>query len=157
MPIFMKYEGIDGESEVRGRTGYMELNSFSWGLSRATATARGDSRGDAEFVAQDVVVTRAQDSISALLIQEAAVGDFERTVDIEFVRTGPNNKPIVYFKATLRQAGLASYQVASGGDTPTESMTIRYNSVQIASHKTGNDLNAVPNTVGLDVAVGSTI
>lgn len=157
MPIFMKYEGVDGESDVRGRKGYMELQSFAWGVSRAPTTARGDARGDAEVMAQEVILTRTQDSVTALLVDEVVTNAFDRTVDIEFIRTGPNNKPITYLKVSLRDAGLSGYQVASGGDIPTESMTIRYNAVTIASYKTGDDLNAVPNTSGYDIAQGARI
>lgn len=155
MPIFMKYESIDGESEVRGRKGYLEITSFSWGLTRAATTARGGGRGDAEVMTQEVIIGRTLDSVSALLVQEAAFGGFDRNVDIEFTRTGPNNRPITYYKVTLQNAGLASYQVASGGDTPAETMSIRYTAVTVESHKTGDDLSSVPNTAGIDVAAGT--
>jgi type VI secretion system secreted protein Hcp len=155
LAIYMKYEGIDGESMVRGKKGWMELSSYAWGLSRATAAAKGQVRGDAQFSVNEITVTRVADSLSALLVQEAALGKFDRKVEIAFIRTGANRKPSVFLSVTLREAGLSSYNMTSGGDTPTESMSLSFNMIEVQSHKTEDDLTSVPNTAALDISAGT--
>lgn len=157
MAIFMKYEGIDGESEVRSRRGFIELQGFAWGIGRATTTARGDARGDAEVMTREVTLTRVQDSVTALLIDETATNAFDRTVEIEFVRTGANNKPTTYLKFRFLNAGLSSYAIDASGSSQTETLALRYTAFSMESHKTGDDLSAVPNTAGYDTAAGQRI
>ncbi len=157
MAIYMKYDGIDGESEIRGRPGYLELRGFSWGLGRATNTARGGARADAEVIAREVVLTRDQDSISALLVNEIVTNAFDRKVEIEFIRTGANNRPSTFLRFRFTGAGLSDYVLIGGEDTPAETLTLRYTAFTVESFKVGDDLSAVPNTAGYDVSIGKAV
>ena len=155
--MFMKYEGIDGESEVRGRRGFMEIDSFSWGGSRPTSSVKGGARGDAEVQVQEVIVTRKQDGVSARLIQEMLVGTFDKKVEVQFVRTGANRKPQTYLKIDLEKAGISSYAVSgtTGDGPPMESMTISYTVVTVAAFKTDDALSAVGDSTSFDVEAGA--
>jgi type VI protein secretion system component Hcp len=150
----MKIEGIDGESVVRGRTGFMEVLAVNWSVQRSSSAVKAGARGEADVQVQEIGVSRQQDSLSALLVNEAAFGTFDRPIEIEFTRTGPGNKPATYLRIVLEQAGLTSYSLASAGDTPTEAMTINFVRLTMASFQVTNDLNAVPNVASIDVATG---
>lgn len=155
MAIFMKYEGITGESQVRGKTGFIELQGASLALARATAAAKPDQRGDAEVRFQELVCTRVQDSVSALLFAECATGQFDRTVDIEFITTGPNNRPITFLKYKLESCGISSYSSAASGDRPTETITLNFAKITIESFDVNDSKNAIPFTSGFDIAAGA--
>lgn len=157
MAIFMKYEGIEGESQVRGRTGFMEVEAVGWGLSRAMSAVKTGGRGDAEVQVQDVTVSRRQDSLSALLLNEAAFGAMDKKVEFEFVRTGPNNKPVTFLRIILESAGISSYSLGGAGADarPMESLSINFLKMSMASFAVTDELTAVPNTATIDVTTGT--
>lgn len=157
MAIFMKYEGIDGESEVRGKRGFVELTSFTWGLARTMSSVKAGSRGDAEVQVNEISVTRTQDSLSALFVQEAVSGKFDKAVEVHFIRTGPNKKPATFLKVQLAQAGISSYSISGAGESgvPTESMSINFVTVTMDSHKVDDALSGVPNTASFDTSTGA--
>ncbi|MBX9699500.1 MAG: type VI secretion system tube protein Hcp [Acetobacteraceae bacterium] len=155
--MFMKYEGIDGESEVRGRKGFMEIESFAWGGSRPVTSVKGGARGDAEVQMQEVTVTRKQDGLSAQLVEQMITGTFDKKVEFQFVRTGPNRKPQTFLKIDFEKAGLSSYQaVSSAGDGPViETMSINYTVITIATFKADDTLSAVGDSTSFDVETGA--
>jgi type VI secretion system secreted protein Hcp len=155
--IFMKYEGIDGESQVRGRTGFLELASIDWGCSRSMSAVKAGARADADVRFTEFVVTRLQDSKSALLFDEALRGTFERKVELHFVRTGPNNRPISGAKIELHNAGIGAYSFSGSGagdGVPMESLTLYFTKIIFESSEVSDALAAIPNTAEYDIAAG---
>jgi type VI secretion system secreted protein Hcp len=151
----MKYEGIEGESEVRGKKGFVELLSLSFGTARAMSAVKAGSRGDAEVQMQEITCSRQSDSISALLFNEAVIGDMSRKVDIEFIRTGPNNKPITFLAFALENCGISSFQMSGAADIPTETFSLNFTKITIKSFQVGDKLSAVPFTGSFDLATGT--
>ena len=141
----MKYEGIAGESSVQGKEGYMELLSCTWGASRSDAASSSGLSGKKVAAVSDVSISRAVDSASAMLFNEALAGNFSRTVKIAFSQTGTSG-PQDFMELELTNCGISSYQVSSGGNGAMEAMTLSFRQIQMTSHKVGDDLNATPNT-----------
>jgi type VI secretion system secreted protein Hcp len=154
LAIFMKYEGIEGESEVRGKRGFVELLSLTFGAARSMSAVKAGARGDAEVQIQEVACTRQADSISALLFNECVVGDMAKKVEVEFLRTGPNNKPITFMAYTFENCGISAYSIGGGEGTPVESFTLNFTKVLVKSFQVGDALAAVPFTGSFDITTG---
>lgn len=150
----MKYEGIEGESEVRGKKGFMELTSISFGAMRNVSAVGAGTRGEGDVRIQEVNCTRQSDSVSALLFTECVSGDMLKKVEIEFIRTGPNNKPITFMSYLLEGCGITAYNVAGGGDIPMESFTLAFSKFTVKSFQVGDKLTAVPFTGTFDLQAG---
>jgi type VI protein secretion system component Hcp len=151
MPILMKYEGINGESELRGKAGYLELTGLSWGVTRSNISGKAASRGEVEPRVDEVVVTRMLDSASANVLKEALVGDFGSKVEIHFTRTGPQNRIVSYAIYEMENCGVSAYNIESGGDIPQERLRLSFTKIQFKSYKVTDDINAVPDTVLYDL------
>ncbi len=156
MPIMMKYEGITGESELKGKKGFCELLTLQWGLRVSASAVKASERGDADRKLDEILVTRLLDGSSAAFMREAVTGRFDRKVEIHFLRTGPGAGASLreYAIYTLEKCGISAYSVNSGGDIPTETMSLNFTKLQFKSFNVKDDLSAVPDTAFYDVTTG---
>jgi type VI secretion system secreted protein Hcp len=105
MPIFMKYEGIDGS--VTGKyKGWIELESC-----QIQNRARPSN--------SEIVITKSQDSASVRLFNEAISGTGKK-VKVDFV----NAEKVPYLSLEMENTLITSYSVSGRGDTPMESYTL---------------------------------
>jgi type VI protein secretion system component Hcp len=151
---FLKFEGIDGESEVRGKKGFMELASVSFGATRNVSAVGAGTRGEGDVRVQEVNCTRVSDSVSALLFTECVSGDMSKKAEIEFVRTGPNNKPITFMSVLLEGCGISAYSVAGNDGIPIESFSLAFSKITIKTFQVTDKLAAVPFTGTFDLLAG---
>jgi type VI secretion system secreted protein Hcp len=109
----------------------IEVSSFQWGSSRGISSPTGAS-ADRESSApsvSEIVITRTQDSSSpnlfrGLLGKPGSLG----TCTLKFVKGNqPNEAP--YLTITLTNAMVAKYSLSSGGDRPTESITLNFTKI----------------------------
>ena len=72
MPIYMKYDGIDGDVTAEGHEKWIELNSFQWGVGRGISSPTGAS-ADRESSApsiSEITVSKMQDAATTKLLEE---------------------------------------------------------------------------------------
>ena len=145
----MKLDGVEGESAVEGVSGFMELDSCSFGAdsSRSQDSGGSASRG-VRFT--EVSCTKQTDTATPQLIRMLITG---RTgaVDIRFVRTGPNNKPTTFLKLQLDNATVASLGTTGSGDRPVDSFTLTFAKIAMDAFGIGDDLSGVPVSFDFDV------
>lgn len=149
----MKFAGITGESQLNGKEGFIELESFGWGVSRSMAAVKAGSRGDADCRVDEAEVTRKLDSSSAALLRESLLGKFDRKVEVHFLRTGPN-RLVAYATYEFENCGISSYATRAAGDLPTETLRLNFSKVTFKSFKVTDDLGAVPESAFYDVVQG---
>lgn len=130
MPIYMKYDGIDGDVTADGHEKWIELNSFQWGVGRGISSPTGGS-ADRESSApsiSEIVVTKQQDVATTKLLDEALQGE-GKTVVIDFCKTD-KGKLEVYMAYKLADVMVSGYSVSSGGDRPSESISLNFTKVE---------------------------
>jgi type VI secretion system secreted protein Hcp len=130
MPIYMKYDGIDGDVTAEGHEKWIELGSFQWGVGRGISSPTGAS-ADRESSApsiSEIVVTKNQDIASVKLLDEAYHGEGKK-VQIDFVKTDKGKlETYMYYK--LEDTMLSGYSISSGGDRPTESLSLNFTKIE---------------------------
>jgi type VI secretion system secreted protein Hcp len=133
-PIYMKYEGIDGDVTAKGFEGDIQLNSFQWGVGRGISapTAGGAGREASAPSVSEIVVTKKFDSSSVPLIQEAFTGN-GADVEIDFVTQAPKGDSQIYLKLDLADVLISGYSMSSGGDRPSESLSLNFTKISISS------------------------
>jgi type VI secretion system secreted protein Hcp len=130
MAIYLKYDGIDGEATHDSHKKWIDVHSLSFGIGRAISTPSGSAanREASEPSVSEVVITKLMDSASPKLMVESATGAAGKTVKIDLVSTGsPGNTYVTY---TLTNALISSYSVSSGGDRPSESLSISFTKIE---------------------------
>ncbi len=130
-PIYMKYGDIKGDVTDPGFEGDIKLNSFQWGIGRGiTMDANGRRIVSAPSISE-IVVTKDFDASSVPLIKEALIGN-PTNVEADFVNQ-VDGKLLPYLKITLGNNLISGYSMSSGGDKPSESLSLNFTKISIAS------------------------
>jgi len=139
MPIYMNYNSlaIKGDVTEGSHVGWVELNSFQWGVGRGISSPTGAS-ADRESSApsvSEITTTKAQDIASVPLLNEALQGEGQ-TVIIDFCKTDKGNLE-VYLTYTLTNCMISGYSISSGGDRPSESLSLNFTKIEFKSTPMG--------------------
>jgi type VI secretion system secreted protein Hcp len=161
MPIYIKYGDIKGDVTAdghKGSDGWVEVNSFQWGLGRGISSPTGGS-ADREASApsvSEITVSKPMDISSYRWMEEGLTGEGV-DVTIDFCKTDKGTLQ-VYATYTLSNGMVSGYSVSSGGDRPSETISINFTKV-IYSFTGMNDKNessTSPKT-GYDIALGAKV
>ena len=130
MAIYVKYDGIDGEATQSDHVKWLDIGSIQWGVGRAISATSGSTsnREASEPSVSEVTLSKMMDSSSPKLFTEAVTGAVGKKVVIHLVTTGSPGK--TYAEYTLTNALVSSYSMSSGGDRPTESVSISFTKLE---------------------------
>ncbi|CBS86350.1 Hcp family type VI secretion system effector [Azospirillum lipoferum] len=130
MAIYVKYDGIDGEATHETHKKWLDVSSLQWGVGRAISTPSGSTanREASEPSVSEVTITKQMDSSSPKFFVESCTGAIGKKVQIHLVTTGsPGN---TYAEYTLTNALVSAYSMSSGGDRPSESISISFTKME---------------------------
>lgn len=131
MPIYMKFGGIDGDVTTDGYKGWIELNSFQYGVGRSVSSGSGgNTRESSAPNISEIVVTKHFDKSSAKLYQDSVAGTFDTKVEIK-MNTTTKNKTETFLTFELSDCGVSSYSLSSGGDAPMESLSLNFIKIMV--------------------------
>ena len=132
MPIYIKYGDIKGDVTAeghKGTDGWVEVSSFQFGIGRGISSAAGggaDRESSAPSVSE-IVVTKTMDKSSYRWFEESLWGEGAE-VQIDFCKTD-KDKLEVYTSYKLSDCMVSGYSVSSGGDRPSESISINFTKI----------------------------
>jgi len=132
--ILLKFDPeLKGDSKVEGHDGWITVDSLQWGLGRAVSTSGvGTDRDTSNPSFSEVSIAKSMDIASAQLMLEAACGLALTTATFHFIQTqGKDAKGKHYLEIILDKPILSSYSMSSGGDRPSESLSINYNGIKM--------------------------
>jgi len=130
MPIYIKYGDIKGDVTAEGHENWIEVNSFQWGVGRGISSPTGAS-ADRESSApsiSEITVTKAQDVATTNILDAALQGEGVE-VKIDFCKTD-KGKLETYMTYTLTNTLISGHSISSGGDRPSESLSLNFTKVE---------------------------
>jgi type VI secretion system secreted protein Hcp len=139
MPIYMKYQDIDGAVTAAGHEKWIELDSCQLGTNRhvTNATGRGTNREASAPSVSEIVVTKGQDDSSTSLFKSSLWGEGKK-VKIDFCKTD-KDKVEVFLQLELENTLISSFSVSGhGGDgnvRPMESMSLNCTKITFVTTK----------------------
>ena len=158
MPIYMNYNNIKGDATADGHVGWIELNSFQWGVGRGISSPTGAS-ADRESSApsvSEISVTKSSDISSTTLLNEALQGEGV-DVTIDFCKTDKGVLE-VYMSYKLSDCMISGYSLSSGGDRPAESLSMNFTKVEYKNiDMTDTNSAGSPDTVTYDLALAKVV
>lgn len=130
MAIFMKYGTEKGEVTAEGYKEWIELGSLQWGVGRgiSAGVGGGSKRESSAPSISEVTVTKTLDSFSPLALKEALGGKGVQ-VKLDITRTDDAGKHHAFQKYILEKVLISGYSVSSGGDRPSESLSMNFTKV----------------------------
>lgn len=158
MSIYLKIEGIDGKATAKGHEKWIVVDSMQWGVGRAISSAVGSAkdREASKPSISEVSVTKLMDESSPLIFTEACVGKAKK-VDIHLCTTG-TEKIDTYMEYTLEDCMVSGYSVSSGGDRPSESLSLSFTKMVmkfIPYDDAGKATSPIP--AGYDMVTGTKV
>ena len=131
MPLFAKFDGVDGEVHAQGFERYIELFSFSAGAENAGTHAGGGGGGAGKVNMGDFHFVRPTGKASPTLMLACCNGRHFPSVEIVFVRTSGSGAPETYLKYKLDRCFVKSWSTSgdSGSPTPTDSFSLNFEKI----------------------------
>jgi len=143
MPIYLNYDGIPGDVTAKGHEQWIDVSSLQWGVGRGITAASGseaDREGSTPSISE-IVITKSNDSASPNLFRAscgtAPVGE-GKTVKIDFCKTDVD-QPEPYLQFELENTLVSGWSMSSGGDRPTESVSLNFTKVTMTNTPMGDD------------------
>jgi type VI secretion system secreted protein Hcp len=122
---FLEIDGIDGESLDKNHTGWIDIDSFSWGVTNTGSGAIGGGGGTGKAVAQDFHFAAAVSKASPNLMLASATGRHLRSAMLTCRTAG---QPIEFLKIRLLDCLVSSYQLggSAGDGNPEDQFSLNF-------------------------------
>jgi type VI secretion system secreted protein Hcp len=130
MPVFIKFDGIDGDSHAHGHERWIEVESFSWGATHPAGSGAGGGGGAGRVSMQDFHFTCPAGKGSPALFLKCCNGQHIPAVQIDVTRSSEgHDDPVQAIK--LEDCLITSFQAAGdGGSIPMESISINFAKIE---------------------------
>src|SRR5215475_9742224 len=129
--MFLKLDGIKGESSDSKHKGEIDIESFSWGMSQSGGGHRGSGSGSGKVEVSDVSIQKVVDKSSPSLMLACANGKHIAKGTITVRKAGEN--PLDYLTIDLENILVSNYQAsgANSADIPTETVTFNFGKMKV--------------------------
>lgn len=152
--MFLKVEGIKGESQDSKHKEEIDVLAWSWGMSQSGTMHSGSGGGAGKVSVQDISITKYIDRSSPTLMKMCCSGKHVATAKLTVRKAGGDN-PVEYIQITLNKVLVSSISVGGSGgeDRLTENISLNFASFKLdylPQKPDGTADAAVP--VGWDIA-----
>jgi type VI secretion system secreted protein Hcp len=130
--------GIKGESAQKGFEDQIAAQSLQWGVGRGISSFTSGIRETSRPTFSEVVFTKTLDIATNDILIAMAKGKALPTVKISFVRDD-GEEGFNYLTYELSDVLISSYSASSGGETPTESVSLNFAKIKSTYKKLGSD------------------
>lgn len=133
MAIYWQYEGIDGEVTTSPYQKWIEVNSVQLGVGRSISMPLGggvSKRESSNPSISEITLTKETDMTSPKIFEAALVGKMDAKSKIDFVRTKTGGETEAYLQITLTNCAISGYSASSGGDRPSESISVNFTKIE---------------------------
>ena len=125
MAIYLKLDPIKGSVTDTKFKDQIELSSFQWGAGLGVGSARGGDRTTSEPSVSEITATKKLDKASELLFKNLLMGETLATGKISFT-AAIKGESVAYAELDLEDVIVSGYSQSSGGDFPTESISLNF-------------------------------
>jgi len=148
---FLKIEGVDGECSDDKHQKWIEILSYSWGVSQPQAGTRSSAGSmtaeRADF--HDFNIVKVLDTSSPTLFLHCASGKHFTKATVELCRAGEDKQ--VYMEYKFDDVAISSYRPGGsrGGqdNLPLEEVSLNFGKVQLIYHPTSRTTGKVEGAV----------
>jgi type VI secretion system secreted protein Hcp len=128
--MFLKIDGIDGESQDASHANEIDVLSFSFGVTQTISDPSGGGGGAGKATFADISFSKRLDKASPKLYEACASGKHIAQAILTLRRDG--EKGVEYYKVTLSDVLVSSISTGgSAGDAvPTETLSLNYTRIE---------------------------
>ena len=128
LDMFLKLDGIAGESTNKGHKDEIEVLSFSWGVSNSSEIgAPGRRRG--RSTPSDINFVMRSNKATPLLFKACATG--RHLKQGLFVIEKAGEQPFAFYKVTLTDVLVSSFQASGSEEEVTDAFSLAFRTLRI--------------------------
>lgn len=144
--MFLKLDGIDGESTDDKHRGEIEILSYSWGATNSGTAQQGGGGGRGKVSIQDFNITKKVDKASPKLFLACATGEHIPQATLAVRKAGAQQQEFLKIKMT--DLLVSSYQtgIGQGGDVPTDQVSFNFAKIEFEYRTQSTDGTVVSPT-----------
>jgi type VI secretion system secreted protein Hcp len=109
---YIKFDGVDGESQSKGHEGWSEIVSFSQQITKPSGSITDVTRRRGDVILEDIVIVKEVDKASPKLAEAICIGKVYPKVEIHL--TGPSEGSTcdgTFYVYVLENVMITSYKV----------------------------------------------
>jgi type VI secretion system secreted protein Hcp len=131
--LFLKLDGIEGESKDAKHGKQVDLLAWSWGMSQSSHAGMGGGVTAGKVNIQDFSVTKYIDKATPVLLLNCCNGTTIKTADFFARKAGGKGGPIEYLKISMKEVLITSVSTGGSGgeDKFTENVTMAFDEVEV--------------------------
>ena len=128
--MFLKIDGVEGESKDNVHAGEIDVLAWSWGMSNSGSMHAGGGGGAGRVAVQDFSFTKYIDKSSPMLFLKVCNGGTFSDAKLVVRKAGQN--PVEYFTLEFTDVIVSSVSVGGSGgeDRLTENITLNFAKVK---------------------------
>ena len=130
--IFLKCDGIPGESKDSKHSGEIDILSWSWGQSQGGSFGAGGGGGSGKVQMQDVHFVAKASKASPVLMLKCAIGEHIKKSVLTMRKAGTGQQE--FYIVTMTDGLVSSFQTGasnSGDDLPNDQFSINFAEILI--------------------------
>jgi type VI secretion system secreted protein Hcp len=130
--IFLKLDGVNGESKDKTHAKDIDVLSWSWGMSNNGSAHQGGGAGSGKVSVQDVSLTKYIDRSSPQLLLSCCNGTHFANAVLTVRKAGGGN-PVEYVKIKMQEVLISNVTTGgSGGEERlTENVSLNFGKVSL--------------------------
>lgn len=139
--MFIKINGVDGESKDHAHTDEIDVLAWSWGMSQSGSFHVGGGGGSGKVNIQDISFTKWVDKATPNLLMRCSKGT--HIDDATLVVRKAGDSPLEYITIEMKKIMVTSVSTGGSGgeDRLTENVTLNFAHVQV-TYKGQDDAGA---------------
>ena len=156
--MFLKLDGIKGESKDHKHKDEIHIESFSWGMTQTGSFGDGGGGGAGKVNVSDIHFQKFLDKSTPVLMLHTCNGKHIKEGLVTVRKAG--EKPVEYLKIKLTDILVSSVQIAGSGhgDAVTESLSLNFAKFQVDYIEQKLDGSGeAPVTMGWDVKANTKV
>ena len=128
--MFLKIDGIDGESQDDKHKNEIQIGSFSFGAANSGSGGSNLGSGTSKVQVQDIHFTKQIDKSSPNLFINCCSGKHIPTAVLTVRKAGEN--PQDYFTITMTEVTISSHNISGhdGGGMPSDTFSLNFSKVK---------------------------
>lgn len=128
--MFLKIDGIEGESSDDKHKNEIEVESFSWGLTQTGTFAFGSGGGAGKAQFQDFHFVTKTSKASPKLFLACATGEHIKEATLTVRKSGESQQDYLFIK--MNDVLISSYQTggSQGGGNPVDQVALNFAKIE---------------------------
>jgi type VI secretion system secreted protein Hcp len=129
--MYLKLDGVKGESQDSKHKDSIEIESFSWGVTNAGTASSGSGLGAGKAVFRDFTITKGADAASPVLFEKCATGEHIKSAILTIRKSGGTK--LEYYKVKFTDLLVSDFSITGTGENsiPVETVTLNYTEINL--------------------------